>query len=583
LNLSRRIGGPSSFCGKFTRGGLGTEPSDTADDWITSDGAHALDLAIATIGLPHSFSASRKKVGLGPDNVWMIQLFGKESSAFLVFDFGAGRRIERYEWTGPGYDVVLELPDRAEWAQHNGVTEQWQSQSLTGSDSPVENYGYADEYRVFLNAISGLGPRPEVDFHYASRYMRIATAILGSNHGVVTRIPQPIEVETPRGATDRIIVPAVHHPASRRPVVTILQEPAIHAKYFNFSELRSLAEILDLRFPTSQQDISKDLAESHAIVTGWDAPLISDEQFDLAEKLELVVVVGSSVKIVKPELLKKRGVALCNTADAIAKSVSEHCLLLSLAGLRKLTNLDRQMHQGKWPPGNSSPLWLQKAVKVARRVPGARGLKPLFPKSIIKSVSIGRGNGGGTPPWADLRGQTIGLVGWGHIASNFARLLASFSCKVLVYSESASSEELEGHGVQRATLGEVLGGSRVVSLHRGVTERTIGMIGEKELALLRSGTVLVNTARAALIDETALLARLKQGDIVAALDVFSREPLPPGHPLQKLDNVILTPHMSNISRECYLRVGTDALRILRDWKEGRTIPVLLDDRIEKMT
>lgn len=584
LELTKKLGGPNSFYGKFTRGAMGGTPSDTAEDWITSDAAHALDLAFGTIGFPHSAAVHRAKVGMGPDNVWMIQLMGDTCNAFLVLDFAAGRRVERYEWTGAGFDVVLELPDHGEWAQHTGSTEIWQAQSITHSTSPVVNYGYTDEYRVFLKAIRGEGPRPEVDFCYASNYMQAVSAILAASSGSVVQFSTPSRTSVEEVPHDVFPAPTVHAKSAVQPVVTFMQYPSALGKYFGLGDLRALLNKFDVRFSGTQEEIIENLSESHVILTGWDAPALSAEQFDLARNLELVIVIGSSVKLVHPEVLRKKGIAVCNTADAVAKSVAEHCLLLSLAGLRKLTQVDSQMHLGRWPPVGSGSQWIDKAKKLGRRIPGAKVLKPMIPKVLLNPQKDGRGViGGGITDWADLRGQTIGLVGWGNIASNFAKLLGPFSCTILVYTESGLAQDLENLGAHKASLGEVLGSSKVVSLHRGVTEKTIGMIGERELALLRPGTVLVNTARAVLVDESALLKRLAKGDIVAALDVFSREPLPPGHPLQKMPNAILTPHMSNISNECYYRVGSAAIQLLQDWCEGTAIPVLTENRIDKMT
>src|SRR5690606_22543501 len=107
--------------------------------------------------------------------------------------------------------------------------------------------------------------------------------------------------------------------------------------------------------------------------------------------------------------------------------------------------------------------------------------------------------------------------------------------------------------------------------------RTRGMLGARELSLLQKGTVLVNTARGPLIDEGALLGRLRRGDIVAALDVYDEEPLARGHALRKLRNVILTPHNASTTAECQRRVGRQALELLLAWGDGEA-PAGLDAR-----
>jgi len=136
----------------------------------------------------------------------------------------------------------------------------------------------------------------------------------------------------------------------------------------------------------------------------------------------------------------------------------------------------------------------------------------------------------------------VGLLGWGHIARHFARLLEPFGCTVLVWSESAQPDELVAAGARPASLAEILQSAKVVSVHRGLTDETRGFLDARALAQLQPGAVLVNTARGPLVDEAALVARLQRGDVVAALDVFDEEPLDSKHPLRSLPNAILTPH-----------------------------------------
>ncbi len=186
-------------------------------------------------------------------------------------------------------------------------------------------------------------------------------------------------------------------------------------------------------------------------------------------------------------------------------------------------------------------------------------------------------------PGADLRGLVVGLVGWGHTARRFAELLVPFGCHVLVASEAADPAELAAAGARRASLGEILGAARVVSLHKGLTDATRGFVDAALLDRLRPGTVLVNTARGELIDEPALVARLAKGDIVAALDVFATEPLPAKHPLRDLPNVILTPHHASTTEQEERRMGAEALATVHAWLDGQPVGGLTHDRLGRMT
>ncbi len=184
MERSRELGAPHTFYGRFTRGAMGGEPSNTASDWITSDGSHALDLAVATIGEPTRISVTRRRCGSPTDNVWTVQLAGAPGGggAVLVLDFAAGRRMERFEWSGPAYDVALELPGSAEWSVRGADVERWTLPAVPDTPDFFISYGFPDEYRAFVRAIEG-GERPRADFEYGWRFMRIVEGILGCESG----------------------------------------------------------------------------------------------------------------------------------------------------------------------------------------------------------------------------------------------------------------------------------------------------------------------------------------------------------------------------------------------------------------
>ncbi|MGH7574437.1 MAG: NAD(P)-dependent oxidoreductase [Longimicrobiales bacterium] len=583
MSNSRSLGEPAAFFGRFTRNALGADPSNTLNDWITSDGSHALDLAIATIGFPRCAAIARQRAGVGADNVWTIQLISERGSAIILFGFAAGRRVERFEWVGPGYDVLLELPERGEWAQQGAALQNWTAAELTQTEDVDVNYGFLGEYRWFIDAIVGRGPRPEADFIYGASFMRLVQTILESASGQLCPVTQP-ERTTPvsKSIQPKLSAPAIHL-ENERPVVQVMQSAAAQQKYFSVERLSQVAEQCDLRLRTEDNGAMPDISNAHALVLGWGAPSVAPEQIALARRLKLVVVLGASPNwALQPEALFERDILLCNTADAIAQSVAEHCLMFTLAGLRRLTDVDRRMRQGLWPPQSSRFLAARILIKYARRVPLIETLKPAI-KPMAQRILHKAGSSNGHSSWNDLRGQIVGLIGWGHISKHFAELLQPFGCKLLVCSECGVPDELQSFNAQKASLGEVLGASKVISLHKGLTDRTKGMLDEQKLALIRPGTVLVNTARAGLIDEAALVNRARKGDIVIALDVFHQEPLPAKHPLRRLENVILSPHSGSSTPQCNRRVGAQALDILIDWAAGKPIPALDAARLATMS
>jgi D-3-phosphoglycerate dehydrogenase len=165
----------------------------------------------------------------------------------------------------------------------------------------------------------------------------------------------------------------------------------------------------------------------------------------------------------------------------------------------------------------------------------------------------------------ELAGRTLGLVGYGAVGREVARRAAGgFGMRVLVSDPYVTAPEPPAEPV---ALERLLAESDVVSLHCPLTPETTGMIGERQLALLRPGAVLVNTARAAVVDEGALVAALVEGRLAgAALDVFWTEPLPPDHPLLGLDNVTLTPHLAGAADDVVARhsamITDDVARLL---------------------
>jgi D-3-phosphoglycerate dehydrogenase len=139
----------------------------------------------------------------------------------------------------------------------------------------------------------------------------------------------------------------------------------------------------------------------------------------------------------------------------------------------------------------------------------------------------------------ELTGKTLGLIGFGGIAAEMARLATGASMKVLAWNRTPKQHP----GVSFVELDELLAQSRVISLHLLLNDETRGFISASRIARMQDGVILVNTARGALIDETAMIAALKSGKIGhAALDVFDVEPVPADHPLTKLDNVTLSAH-----------------------------------------
>lgn len=181
-------------------------------------------------------------------------------------------------------------------------------------------------------------------------------------------------------------------------------------------------------------------------------------------------------------------------------------------------------------------------------------------------------------PWQqtlgeDLHGRTLGLLGLGKIGARMVPVARAFGMEVVAWSPHLTRERADAAGAHLApTLEAVLGESDIVSVHLGLGEGTRGLLGARELAAMRPGSVLVNTSRAAIVDTDALVAALQSGHLRAAgLDVFDVEPLPRDHPLRSLPNVVATPHLGYVTRRNYTGYFTQAVEDIAAYVDGRLL------------
>jgi phosphoglycerate dehydrogenase-like enzyme len=181
-------------------------------------------------------------------------------------------------------------------------------------------------------------------------------------------------------------------------------------------------------------------------------------------------------------------------------------------------------------------------------------------------------------PWQssvgrDLAGATLGVVGLGKIGGRVAAVAQAFGMDVVAWSQHLTDERAAEAGVRRAErLPDLLAQSDVVTLHLVLSDRTRGLVGTDELAVMRRSAYLVNTARAGLVDTSALVAALVAGGIAGAgLDVYDEEPLPAAHLLRTLPNVLATPHLGYVTEANYRAYFTGAVEDIAAWQAGHPI------------
>jgi phosphoglycerate dehydrogenase-like enzyme len=167
----------------------------------------------------------------------------------------------------------------------------------------------------------------------------------------------------------------------------------------------------------------------------------------------------------------------------------------------------------------------------------------------------------------NLAGGTLGLAGLGHLGSAMVGPARAFGMDVIAWSEHLTDERAAAVGARRVTKSELLSAADVLSIHLVLSDRTRGLFQAADLAMMKPTAVLINTSRGPIVNENALLAALRDGTIAGAgLDVYDTEPLPPGHPLTTLDNVVLLPHLGYVSeagfRDMYGQVVDDIAAFL---------------------
>jgi len=171
-----------------------------------------------------------------------------------------------------------------------------------------------------------------------------------------------------------------------------------------------------------------------------------------------------------------------------------------------------------------------------------------------------------------LYGRTLGLVGLGKIGRKVAKVAQAFEMNVIAWSRNLTAQSAAEAGVERVEKDALFARSDIVSLHLVLGERSRGVVGAHELSLMKPTAYLINTARGPLIDEPALIKALQERRIAGAgLDVYWQEPIPPGHPLLTLDNVVLTPHLGYVVEESYRAFYGDIVEAVTAWLDGRPI------------
>jgi phosphoglycerate dehydrogenase-like enzyme len=174
-----------------------------------------------------------------------------------------------------------------------------------------------------------------------------------------------------------------------------------------------------------------------------------------------------------------------------------------------------------------------------------------------------------------LSEMVLGVVGLGNLGSRVAKVGLAFGMEVIAWSQNLTQERAEQAGVTLVGKDELFSRADIVTVHLVLSDRSRGLVGARELGMMKPTAYLVNTSRGPIVDEDALAQVLKERGIAgAALDVFETEPLPVGHPFLELDNTLITPHIGYVTKESYERFYGDAVEVIMAFLDGRPVRVL---------
>lgn len=192
-------------------------------------------------------------------------------------------------------------------------------------------------------------------------------------------------------------------------------------------------------------------------------------------------------------------------------------------------------------------------------------------RHLVDECGSVRSGGWQTTVGRQLRGQTLGILGLGNIGTEIARIGATFGMNVVAWSQNLDAATAEAAGATLVSKDELFGQSDTLTVHLKLSERSRGLVGADELALMRPTSWLVNTSRGPIVDEAALVEALTNRSIGgAALDVFDTEPLPADHPLRSLANALVTPHIGYVEENLYRTFYGDAVASITEWLDDTT-------------
>jgi phosphoglycerate dehydrogenase-like enzyme len=325
-------------------------------------------------------------------------------------------------------------------------------------------------------------------------------------------------------------------PANRPQIVVVGDAEQALRRLGDWHAIEAQADVTIHHQPLSGQALINALQHADAVVLVRDRTPFDAELLAALPKLRYLVFTGTRNTTLDLAALAARNIPVSHTEWGPSKdSTCELTWALILAATRQLEQQTALLRRGQWRAETPEPL---------------AGV---------------------------LHGQTLGLIGLGEIGGRVAKVGQALGMNVVTWSPRMTPERAAQHGATAVSLDDLLGSSRVVSLHLVPTAATHQLLNAERLALMRPDSLLVNTSRSALVDGAALVQALECGKPgFAALDVFDAEPLPLNDKLRQLPNVLLTPHLGFVTEAVFQRFATGVTQCLQAWLAGEVLVRLVE-------
>jgi len=313
--------------------------------------------------------------------------------------------------------------------------------------------------------------------------------------------------------------------------VLVLASDALFPHFFSADSQRQLDEVSVWTRSSIREDsplLREQIANADVLMTTWHSPFLTAEMLGARPRVKLIAHCGGEVKArIAEEIFDY--VTVTNAADPMARGVAEMALALVLTLVRRIPHYAAEMRDGV----------------------------------VRTNDEVGEGE--------SLSGRRVGLVGFGRIGREFAKLIRPFKVELLVSDPYADTYSVNEHGGSPVDVDHLVRACSVIVLAAALTPETRNLFDKHRLSAMADGTFLINVARGGLIEAQALLDELRSGRITAALDVTDPlEPLPVDHELRKLKNVILTPHIAAGGIEMRREIGALAVAEVVSFAKGES-------------